>query len=83
MLLTPDERKLVKGILINKFRGDLRLFDSGVKMLEELCGIPVLGVVPYYRDIFIEEEDSVALSTKSIHAKCRGNRGISIHKSAK
>lgn len=77
MLLTPDERKLVKGILINKFRGDLRLFDSGVKMLEELCGIPVLGVVPYYRDIFIEEEDSVALSTKSIHAE-RGKINVAV-----
>ncbi|MCS3209193.1 cobyric acid synthase [Bacteroides stercoris] len=45
MLLTPEERKHVKGILINKFRGDIRLFESGVKMLEELCGIPVVGVV--------------------------------------
>ena len=48
LLLTPEERKRVKGILINKFRGDIRLFESGVKILEELCGIPVLGVVPYY-----------------------------------
>ena len=44
MLLRPHERACIKGILINKFRGDLRLFESGVKMLEELCGIPVLGV---------------------------------------
>ena len=65
MLLTPEERKHVKGILINKFRGDIRLFESGVKMLEELCGIPVVGVVPYYKDIYIEEEDSLALATKS------------------
>ena len=68
MLLTPEERKHVKGILINKFRGDIRLFESGIKMLEELCGIPVLGVVPYYKDIHIEEEDSVALAMKSVHA---------------
>ena len=66
MLLTPEERKHVKGILINKFRGDIRLFESGVKMLEELCGIPVVGVVPYYKDIYIEEEDSLALATKSL-----------------
>ena len=66
MLLRPHERACIKGILINKFRGDLRLFESGVKMLEELCGIPVLGVVPYYKDIYIEEEDSVALATKSM-----------------
>ena len=68
MLLRPYERACIKGILINKFRGDLRLFESGVKMLEELCGIPVLGVVPYYKDIYIEEEDSVALATKSMQA---------------
>ena len=68
MLLRPHERACVKGILINKFRGDLRLFESGVKMLEDLCGIPVLGVVPYYKDIYIEEEDSVALAAKSMQA---------------
>lgn len=68
-LLLPEEKKLVKGILINKFRGDLRLFESGVKMLEDLCGIPVLGVIPYYKDIVIEEEDSVSLATKSMEAR--------------
>ena len=68
MLLTPEEKKHVKGILINKFRGDIRLFEPGIKMLEELCGIPVLGVVPYYKDIHIEEEDSVSLAMKSVHA---------------
>ncbi len=68
-LLRPEERRLVKGILINKFRGDLRLFKSGVKMLEDLCGIPILGVIPYYKDIVIEEEDSVSLATKSMEAR--------------
>lgn len=69
MLLRPEERERIKGILINKFRGDIRLFESGITMLEELCGIPVVGVVPYYKDIHIEEEDSVALATKSVSAK--------------
>ena len=68
-LLRPEERKYIKGIIINKFRGDLRLFESGVKMLEDLCQVPVLGVVPYYKDIYIEEEDSVALATKSMQAE--------------
>lgn len=68
MLLRPEERKHIKGILINKFRGDIRLFESGVKMLEDLCGVPVVGVVPYYKDIYIEEEDSVMLQTKIIRA---------------
>ena len=63
-LQTPEDRKRIKGIIINKFRGDLRLFDDGRKMLEDICGIPVLGVVPYYKNIHIEEEDSVALSEK-------------------
>ena len=64
-LQSPEDRQLIKGIIINKFRGDLRLFDEGRRMLEDLCGIPVLGVVPYFKDIHIEEEDSVALAQKS------------------
>lgn len=65
MLLTEEERKYVKGIIINKFRGDLRLFESGVKILEDLCKIPVIGVVPYFKNIYIEDEDSVVLKTKT------------------
>ncbi|MGL4851919.1 MAG: cobyric acid synthase [Phocaeicola sp.] len=68
MLLTEEERRCLKGILINKFRGDIRLFESGVKMIEELCGIPVIGVVPYYNDIQIEQEDSLDLRMKNIGA---------------
>jgi len=64
MLQSPEDRALIKGILINKFRGDMRLFDEGRKMLEDLCGIPVLGVIPYYKDIYIDEEDSVSLEKK-------------------
>jgi adenosylcobyric acid synthase len=64
-LQSPEDRKLIKGIIINKLRGDMRLFEEGRKMLEDLCGVPVLGVIPYYKDIHIEEEDSVALAQKS------------------
>lgn len=68
LLLRPHERERIKGILINKFRGDIRLFRSGIQMLEELCGIPVVGVIPYYKDIYVEEEDSLALNSKSVQA---------------
>ena len=64
-LQTPEDKALIKGIIINKFRGDMRLFEEGRRMLEEICGVPVLGVIPYFKDIHIEEEDSVALAQKS------------------
>ena len=64
MLQTPEDKARIKGIIVNKFRGDLRLFESGRKMLEELCGVPVLGVVPMFKDIVKEEEDSVELEQK-------------------
>lgn len=64
ILQTPEDRMRIKGIIINKFRGDIRLFDEGRRMLENLCGIPVLGVVPMFHDIVIEEEDSVQLAQK-------------------
>lgn len=69
MLMTEEERKHVKGIIINKFRGDIELFRDGVKMIEELCHVPVLGVIPYYNDIHIEEEDSVSLERKSYNSQ--------------
>ncbi len=65
MLLDEDEHKALKGIIINKFRGDVSLFDEGRKTIEELTGIPVVGVVPYLKDIYIEDEDSVALENRN------------------
>ncbi len=67
-LLNEDERKCIKGIIINKFRGDSNLFHEGKKMIEELCGLPVVGVLPYFTDIVIEEEDSVSLKNKQKYA---------------
>ncbi|WP_289741804.1 cobyric acid synthase [uncultured Duncaniella sp.] len=65
MLQSEDDRRRIKGIIVNKFRGDMRLFESGRRMMEEICGVPVIGVVPYAGDIHIEEEDSVALGLKA------------------
>lgn len=70
-LLPETERKLIKGILINKFRGDIGLFAEGRKMMQELTGVPVIGVVPYFSDIYIDQEDSVVIDQK--HGSNNGN----------
>ena len=64
-LLSAEERKLIKGIIINKFRGDISLFEEGKKKLEEITGIPVVSIIPYYNDIYIDDEDSVVLDKKT------------------
>lgn len=58
-LLKEEERARVKGLVINKFRGDKTILDPGVSMLEELCNIPVAGVVPYMQ-VELEDEDSLS-----------------------
>lgn len=61
LLDVPEERQLVRGFLVNKFRGDIRLFEEGVRILEEKSKLPVLGVIPYLKDLNLPEEDAVAL----------------------
>ncbi len=58
MLFTEEERRRVKGVLINKFRGDVEILRPGLTMLEALVKVPVLGVVPYL-DIKVDDEDSL------------------------
>lgn len=59
MLLEPKERERVKGLVINKFRGDKTILDPGIQMIEDLCQIPVVGVVPFM-NLDIEDEDSLS-----------------------
>lgn len=57
-LLEPEERARVKGTVVNKFRGDRAILEPGIQILEQLCGVPVAGVVPYTH-VDIDDEDSL------------------------
>lgn len=59
-LLSPSEQARVKGFIINKFRGDPSLLDSGLEWLEQQTGVPVIGVLPYLKGLYIEAEDAIA-----------------------
>ncbi len=64
-LLSPEERALFRGFAINKFRGDVTLFDSGVQLLEQQTATSCLGVFPHAEDIHLDAEDSLALKTQA------------------
>jgi adenosylcobyric acid synthase len=64
MLMTDSEKDRIMGFMVNKLRGDPRLFDSGIGILEARSGRPVLGVIPHFDHIALAEEDSVALSRR-------------------
>lgn len=57
-LLEPEEKALIKGTIVNKFRGDKAILEPGLRQLEELCGVPVAGVIPYMH-LDIDDEDSL------------------------
>ena len=65
-ILDPEERDRVKGIIINKFRGDVSLLTPGLDWLEARIGKPVLGVIPYLDDLAIEDEDSASLDRRGL-----------------
>jgi adenosylcobyric acid synthase len=77
-LFTPPERELVKGFIINKFRGDPSLLRSGLEFIEARTERPVLGLVHHFNDIHIPEEDSVALDLKIRQAKKRPEEQVRI-----
>lgn len=67
-LLEADEQKRIKGVIINKFRGDIKILEPGIKMLEDLIDIPVLGVIPFM-DVNIEDEDGLSSRFKNLKNK--------------
>lgn len=60
-LLSKEDKKRIKGFIINKFRGDIRLLKPGLDFLEKKTGLPVLGVIPYFKDLYLQEEDGVSI----------------------
>ena len=72
-LLSPSEQARIKGFIINRFRGDIKLLESGLEWLENKTDIPVLGVLPFMHDLHLESEDSVALKSGS-NSKNNGDK---------
>ncbi len=77
-LLEPDERARFAGFLVNKFRGDARLFDSGVTYLEERLGWPCLGVIPYLREHGIDDEDGVSVERRMMRPRADDPDALSV-----
>lgn len=73
-LLPPEEKNLVRGLIINKFRGDRSLLESGLDFLGEKTGKPVMGVVPHIKSLLLDDEDSVCLDEK----RRGGNAGVKV-----
>jgi adenosylcobyric acid synthase len=68
-LLEPEERARIRGFVINKFRGEAALLRPGVEMMERRLGIPCAGVVPFLRNLGLEEEDGVAMEDRRTPAR--------------
>jgi adenosylcobyric acid synthase len=77
-LLEPEERARVAGLVINKFRGERALLDPGLEFLVRRTGIPVLGVLPYLRDLRISDEDSVSLDARRDRAAAPGELDLAV-----
>ncbi len=79
-LLKPEDRRRVRGIIINKFRGQRSLLEPGIKLLENKVDRVVLGVIPYISDIAINDEDSVVLDGRNYSHKAEAELNIGVLK---
>jgi adenosylcobyric acid synthase len=77
-ILEPEERERVKGIIINKFRGDVSLLTPGLDWLEQRIGKPVLGVVPYLPGLQLEDEDGASLDARGYRTRAAANDELDI-----
>src|SRR5262249_40633356 len=77
-LLSPEERGLVRGLIVNKFRGDPTLFVDGIRILEERGGVPVLGVVGFLPSLGLPDEDAVPIETETVAAAPAGATDIAV-----
>ncbi len=77
-LLPPQEQTLIRGFIVNKFRGDYRLFEAGVRILEARGQRPVLGVIPYLNDLLLPEEDAATLPAVPLSRTSRPTLDIAI-----
>jgi len=75
-LLPPEDRQRIRGIIINKFRGNLDILMPGIQQIEEIVGVPVLGVLPYDQSLKLPEEDSASLSERKFRKNGQINIGV-------
>src|SRR5213078_25504 len=72
-LLDPDERALVAGFVVNKFRGDRGLLQPGLDFLAARTGLPVLGVLPFLPALRLADEDSLSLEERLGRRRARAD----------
>jgi adenosylcobyric acid synthase len=75
-LLPSEDRQRIKGIIINKFRGNLDILMPGIRQIEEIVGVPVLGVLPYDQGLKLPEEDSASLSERKYRSSGKITLGV-------
>ncbi len=77
-LLEKDEREFVKALVVNKFRGDMSLFKNGIQLLEEKAQLPVLGTVPFIKDLNLPDEDAASLDSYTDNANPKNDGDVDI-----